>query len=159
MRAPQENENMVGWDKLSASIGQFDLASRHATVAEVRFDGPHLFIRRERNGQLSLASLMRQAAPPQRNRRRIDKHAFRSIPPRLGGQSLLLLAVEPPFSSREIEREVGENSNSALRSTLASSRIRDARSASSHRHWIGVISRSFASRSTGLRRVSQGPTC
>jgi hypothetical protein len=44
---------------VSASIGLVDLAAHQATVTEVRSDGLHLFVRRERNGQLSLASLMR----------------------------------------------------------------------------------------------------
>ena len=65
LRAPQESVNPIGWNKLSASIGQVDLATRQATVTEVRSDGLHLFVRRERNGQLSLAALMRGAASPE----------------------------------------------------------------------------------------------
>jgi len=65
LRAPGESENPIGWNKLSASIGQVDLATHQATVTEVRSDGLHLFVRRERNGQLSLASLMRGGASPQ----------------------------------------------------------------------------------------------
>ena len=65
LRAPKESESPIGWNKLSASIGQVDLATRQATVSEVRSDGLHLFVRREHNGQLSLASLMRGAETPQ----------------------------------------------------------------------------------------------
>jgi len=65
LRAPQESVDPIGWNKLSASIGQVDLATHQATVTEVRSDGLHLFVRRERNGQLSLASLMRQTASPE----------------------------------------------------------------------------------------------
>src|SRR4029077_9465596 len=65
LRAPHESESPTGWNKLSASIGQVDLATRQATVSEVRADGLHLLVRRERNGQLSLASLLRESASPE----------------------------------------------------------------------------------------------
>ena len=65
LRAPGESVNPIGWNKLSASIGQVDLATHQATVTEVRSDGLHVFVRRERNGQLSLASLMRGGASPE----------------------------------------------------------------------------------------------
>ncbi|MGB8414621.1 MAG: DUF748 domain-containing protein [Candidatus Binatus sp.] len=70
MDAPHEREKPVQWKSLSVAIGQFDLAARQATVSEVRSDGMHVFVRRERGGKLSLASLMRGApAPPPRNKR------------------------------------------------------------------------------------------
>ena len=62
--APQQREKPIQWKNLSVSIGQFDLASRQATVTEVKGDGMHLFVRRARDGKLSLASLMRGAAAP-----------------------------------------------------------------------------------------------
>ncbi|MGZ6185638.1 MAG: DUF748 domain-containing protein [Candidatus Binataceae bacterium] len=65
LRAPGESVDPIGWNKLSASIGQVDLATHQATVTEVRSDGLHVFVRRERNGQLSLASLMRGGASPE----------------------------------------------------------------------------------------------
>ena len=65
LHAPQQSESPIGWNKLSASIGQVDLATHQATVSEVHADGMHLLVRRERNGQLSLASLMREAASPE----------------------------------------------------------------------------------------------
>ena len=65
LRDPHESVSPIGWNKLSASIGLVDLATHQATVTEVRSDGLHLFVRRERNGQLSLASLMRQTGAPE----------------------------------------------------------------------------------------------
>ena len=70
LRAPGESVNPIGWNKLSASIGQVDLATHQATVTEVRSDGLHVFVRRERNGQLSLASLMRGRIPRSNSYRR-----------------------------------------------------------------------------------------
>ena len=66
--APQEREKPVQWKKFSVAIGQFDLAAHQATVSEVRLDGMHLFVRRERGGKLTLASLMRGSAPPPRSK-------------------------------------------------------------------------------------------
>jgi len=54
----------VLWKNFSVAIGQFDLASRNATVTEVKSDGMHLFVRRGRDGKLSLESLMRSNEPP-----------------------------------------------------------------------------------------------
>ncbi len=67
--APHEREKPVQWKKFSVAIGQFDLAAHQATVNEVRLDGMHLFVRRERGGKLSLAALMRGSAPPPRRKR------------------------------------------------------------------------------------------
>jgi hypothetical protein len=67
--APHEKEKPVLWKNFSVAIGQFDLASRNATVTEVKSDGMHLFVRRDRDGKLSLESLMRgNEAPPQAER-------------------------------------------------------------------------------------------
>jgi len=62
--APREREKPVQWKSLSVSIGQFDLAAHQAAVTEVRSDGMHLFVRRERGGKLSLAALMRGGPSP-----------------------------------------------------------------------------------------------
>jgi len=62
--APNQKEKPVQWKNFSVAIGQFDLASRNATVTEVKSDGMHLFVRRGRDGKLSLESLMRGAAAP-----------------------------------------------------------------------------------------------
>ena len=62
--APHEKEKPVQWKNFSVAIGQFDLASRQATVTEVKADGMHLYVRRERDGKLSLESLMRGNEAP-----------------------------------------------------------------------------------------------
>ncbi len=62
--APHEKEKPVAWKNFSVAVGQFDLAARQATVTEVKGEGMHLYVRRERDGKLSLESLMRGASPP-----------------------------------------------------------------------------------------------
>jgi hypothetical protein len=62
--APHEKEKPVQWKNFSVAVGQFDLASRQATVTEVKSDEMHLFVRREHDGKLSLESLMRNASTP-----------------------------------------------------------------------------------------------
>lgn len=62
LRAPNQNESPLGWTRLSVSVAQADLAAHQATVSQVRADGLRLFARRERDGELSLASLIRK--PP-----------------------------------------------------------------------------------------------
>ncbi len=69
VRAPREREIPAKWTNFSVAIGQFDLASHSAKVNEVRANGMHLYVRRDRDGKLSLASLMRSAAPPPREKR------------------------------------------------------------------------------------------
>ena len=59
VRAPRERETPAKWKTFSVAIGQFDLASHSATVNEVRANGMHLYVRRDRNGKLSFESLMR----------------------------------------------------------------------------------------------------
>src|SRR6266478_3092606 len=75
VRAPREREIPAQWKNFSASIGQFDLAAHTATVNEVRADGMHLFVRRDHNGRLSLASLMRGAAEPAQKGQRPERVA------------------------------------------------------------------------------------
>jgi hypothetical protein len=57
------------WNKLSIAIGQVDLASRQATVNEIRTDGIRVSVIRERDGKLSLLDLLAKPAPPPRARR------------------------------------------------------------------------------------------
>ncbi len=83
--APREREKPVQWKNLSVSVGQFDLASRNAIVTEVKSDGMHLFVRRGRDGKLSLESLMRSSTPPPspehaatRERRRMPRETRRA---------------------------------------------------------------------------------
>ncbi len=84
--APHEREKPVQWKNFSVSLGQFDLASRQAAVTEVKSDGMQLFVRRERDGKLSLESLMRGASPPPRSegstareRRRMPRESRRAV--------------------------------------------------------------------------------
>jgi Domain of Unknown Function (DUF748) len=60
----------VQWDKFSVKLAQADLASRSATVSEVRGDGVKLLVRRERNGTLNLLSMF---APPRQERRSANR--------------------------------------------------------------------------------------
>ena len=83
MDAPREREKPVQWKSLSVAIGQFDLAAHHATVTEVRGDGMHLFVRRERGGKLSLASLIRGSSPPAQAPRPRSKRASMREPRRM----------------------------------------------------------------------------
>jgi hypothetical protein len=76
--APHEKEKPVQWKNFSVAIGQFDLASRQATVTEVKGDGMHLFVRRERDGKLSLESLMRGNEPPPHAERAATRQAKRT---------------------------------------------------------------------------------
>src|SRR5208282_3532749 len=59
VRAASGAERPIGWKRLAISIGQIDLAARQAIVKEVRADSIHLFVRRQRDGTLSLAALAR----------------------------------------------------------------------------------------------------
>ena len=70
MLAPGGRETPVELSKLSVAIGQADLATRNAVVNEVRTDGLQLSVRRARNGELSLATLMRTSEPAVREGRR-----------------------------------------------------------------------------------------
>jgi hypothetical protein len=68
LSAPKQRDKPIEWNKLSIAIGQIDLASRQATVNEVRGDGIRVFVRRERDGKLSLLALVKKPAPPPRRR-------------------------------------------------------------------------------------------
>ncbi len=64
LRAPNQSEIPIEWNKLSANISAVDLATRQATVSEVRSDGLHAFVRRERDGRLSVTALLRETPSP-----------------------------------------------------------------------------------------------
>ncbi|HVA80548.1 MAG TPA: DUF748 domain-containing protein [Candidatus Binataceae bacterium] len=70
LSAPKGRDQPISWNKVSVAIGQIDLASRQATVNEIRADGIRVFVRREPGGKLSLLDLMKKSAPPPRTRRR-----------------------------------------------------------------------------------------
>ena len=67
--APRAKEPPITWKHFAVALGQFDLASKQATVKEVSSDGLKVLVTRERNGQVSLQSLMRKAPPPPRETR------------------------------------------------------------------------------------------
>jgi uncharacterized protein involved in outer membrane biogenesis len=64
---PDQREMPMAWTRLSASIAQVDWAARQVTVHELRADEVRVFVRRERDGDVSLAPLIRApaAAMPQ----------------------------------------------------------------------------------------------
>jgi hypothetical protein len=66
LATPDGRVKPVQWDKFSVKLAQADLASRSATVSEVRGDGVKLLVRRERNGTLNLLSIL---APPRQEHR------------------------------------------------------------------------------------------
>src|SRR5216683_696729 len=86
LRAAPANEGPIQLNRLSASIGQVDLATRQATVNEVRADGMHLFVRRAHDGELNLASLVRPSTPP---------------PPSQGGTTSIKEAPAPSRKHRD----------------------------------------------------------
>jgi uncharacterized protein involved in outer membrane biogenesis len=68
LHVPGQRETPIAWSRLSASIDEVDWAARQVTVNEMRADGVHMFVRRERHGGVSLASLIRASAssmPPE----------------------------------------------------------------------------------------------
>ena len=64
LQAPGQQETPLAWTRLSVSIAQVDWAARQVTVDEVRADGVRVFVQRERDGGVSLTSLIRAPAPP-----------------------------------------------------------------------------------------------
>jgi hypothetical protein len=77
LNTPGGREKPVQWSRFGATIAQVDLASHHALVKEIHADGIRLSVTRERDGKLSLLSLLRsqnEAAasppPPERSRAR-----------------------------------------------------------------------------------------
>jgi hypothetical protein len=77
LNAPGGREKPVQWSRFGATIAQVDLASHNALVKEVHADGIRLSVKRERDGKLSLLSLLRTqnesastASAPERSRAR-----------------------------------------------------------------------------------------
>jgi hypothetical protein len=56
---PGQRETPMAWTRLSASIDQVDWAARQVTVHEMRADGVRVLVQRERDGEVSLPSLIR----------------------------------------------------------------------------------------------------
>ena len=105
--APREREKPVLWKSLSVAVGQFDLAARQATVTEVKTDGMHLFVRRERDGKLSLEELMRgAAAPPERNKRATGRETRRMPRERRRAERKPAQPAAPPPSAPSFQFQV-----------------------------------------------------
>jgi hypothetical protein len=64
IRSSREQQEPVKWKLLSLTLSEADLANRRATVKEIRSEGLSLFVRREHDGKLSLASLLASPASP-----------------------------------------------------------------------------------------------
>ncbi|HJU09276.1 MAG TPA: DUF748 domain-containing protein, partial [Candidatus Binataceae bacterium] len=62
LQSPHAQEPPIKWDRLSVTLDQMDLAHHQATVKEIRSQGLALFVRRERDGKLSLTSLLTPSA-------------------------------------------------------------------------------------------------
>jgi hypothetical protein len=58
-----QRETPISWTRLTASIAQVDWAARQVTLDEVWADGLRVPVRRETDGEVSLASLIRAPAP------------------------------------------------------------------------------------------------
>jgi uncharacterized protein DUF748 len=59
---PDQQATPMTWTRLSASIAQVDWAARQVTVREMRADGVQVLVRRERDGEVNLASFIRAPA-------------------------------------------------------------------------------------------------
>jgi Domain of Unknown Function (DUF748) len=60
MRDTGGGETPIKWKQLSVTVNQFDLAARQAAVKEIRLDGLNVLAKREHDGQLNMAALIRQ---------------------------------------------------------------------------------------------------
>jgi hypothetical protein len=57
-----QRETPMAWTRLNASIAHVDWAARQVTVHEMRADGVRVLVRRERDGEVNLASFIRVPA-------------------------------------------------------------------------------------------------
>src|SRR5215469_12416961 len=106
---PHETEKPVQWKNFSVSVGQFDLASKQATVTEVKGDAIHLFVRRARDGKLSLESLMRTPGTAAEEKTRANAQA---AAPKLTASERRRLALERRRA--ELERRRAERQRKAV---------------------------------------------
>ncbi len=63
---PRDKEPPLAWSHFGITLDQFDLGQHLIAVKQVSGDGIKVFVQRERNGRLSLLSLMRQSEAPPR---------------------------------------------------------------------------------------------
>lgn len=61
LRAPGDGQRPIQVNHLNATLDRIDLASHQARVKEVKVDGLRTFIRRSRDGRLSLAAFLRES--------------------------------------------------------------------------------------------------
>jgi uncharacterized protein involved in outer membrane biogenesis len=64
LRAPTGTDKPVQWSQFGATIAQVDLATHQAVVKEVHGNGIRIAVKRERDGRLSLLSLLSVETPP-----------------------------------------------------------------------------------------------
>jgi Domain of Unknown Function (DUF748) len=69
LAAPGEKQQPVRWTQFGATVAMVDLATHQAVVKEVHADGIRLFVKRGRDGKLSLLSLLSAPAAPGSNDR------------------------------------------------------------------------------------------
>jgi hypothetical protein len=59
IRAPNSQQNLIGWKHFDVKLAKADFASRDASVQEVRTDGLQFAVERDRRGNVNLLSLIR----------------------------------------------------------------------------------------------------
>jgi hypothetical protein len=64
LRAPTGTDKPVQWSQFGATIAQVDLATHKAVVKEIHGNGIRIAVKRQRDGKLSLLSLLRSETPP-----------------------------------------------------------------------------------------------
>ncbi len=87
LSGPRDQEPPIAWSHFGVTLDQFDLGRHLIAVKQVSGDGIKVFVQRERNGRLSLMSLMHQSqAPPHQarrhERRRTERRERRKAEPR-----------------------------------------------------------------------------
>jgi Domain of Unknown Function (DUF748) len=97
---PRDKEPPIAWSHFGITLDQFDLGQHLIAVKEVSGDGIKVFVQRDRNGKLSLMSLMRQAEPPprearRRERRRLEPRERRRAEPRERHRETETVAAPP----------------------------------------------------------------
>jgi len=83
LNAPGGKDKPLQWSRFGATITQIDLATHQATVSEVHGNGVHVFVRRGRDGKLSLLSLLRTQAGAAAENRNSESQRRRSGPSRM----------------------------------------------------------------------------
>ena len=98
LNAP-DGETPAQWKSFGVDVAQVDLATHRAKVTQVRADGLHLFLKRGRQGDLNLQTLVRTSPPSPSGSAAPATHA----PPERTHRSVRrrhVAATEPPPSSQ-----------------------------------------------------------